>query len=126
MPWEYSQTTGRLVRIRDDGTREVVATGYSGRDRGLNNPDMENVADSGPIPRGEYSIGNPRRSANTGPHVMDLTPVGHNAHGRQNFQIHGDNTTPEPHDASRGCIILPRNIRNAISDSDDSVLTVVR
>lgn len=126
MAWEYSQSTGRLTRISAQGARIEVATGYSGRDRGLNNPVMENVADTGPIPRGEYSIGNPRRSAATGPHIMDLTPVGHNANGRTNFQIHGDNATPAPFDASHGCIVLPRSIRDRISGSGDNLLRVVR
>lgn len=125
MPWEYSQSTGELRR-RQNGTHVLVGTGYSGINTGLNNPAMENRANTGPIPRGVWSIGNPRRSANTGPHVLDLRPVGHNAHHRTNFQIHGDNTTPQAHDASNGCIILPRNVREIISNSGDTVLHVVR
>jgi hypothetical protein len=125
MPWEYSQSTGELYQIQN-GQRVRVGTGYSGINAGLNNPAMENTPNTGPIPRGTWRIGNPRRSPNTGPHVLDLSPIGHNAHNRTNFQIHGDNRTPQPNDASNGCVILPRNIRERISNSGDTILTVIR
>ncbi len=120
MPWNYEQSTGRLYL---NGT--LVGTGYSGAgftaETGRNNGAMENVADTGPIPTGRYSIGRPHRSARTGPHAMSLTPMGHNAHGRTAFQIHGNNAT---NNASNGCIILPRDVREQISGSGDSDLTV--
>jgi hypothetical protein len=53
---------------------------------------------------------------------MDLTPVGHTALGRSQFLIHGDNVR---HDASQGCIILPRDIRDQISNSRDNQINVV-
>ena len=53
---------------------------------------------------------------------MDLTPVGHNALGRDGFLIHGDNTR---HDASTGCIILPRDVRDQISNTGDNDIDVV-
>jgi hypothetical protein len=58
-----------------------------------------------------------------GPHVMKLAPDGHDARGRSGFLIHGDNLR---HDASTGCIILSRDIREQISRSGDNVLEVVR
>jgi hypothetical protein len=125
MPWEYSQSTGELRRVQN-GTRTRTGSGYSGRNTGLNNPASENQANVGPIPRGTWRIGTPRRSPNTGPHVLDLTPIGHTAHGRTGFQIHGDNTTPQPNDASHGCIILPRSVRETISNSGDTILNVVQ
>jgi Protein of unknown function (DUF2778) len=122
MPWTYQQSTGKLTR---DG--KEIATGYSGKGltsaTGRNNPDMENVAASGPIPRGQYSIGALRNSENTGPNVMDLTPVGHSAHGRSAFQIHGNNRA---NDASHGCIILPPAIRQQVASSSDKVLHVIK
>jgi hypothetical protein len=54
---------------------------------------------------------------------MDLTPLGHNANGRSDFRIHGDNST---HTASTGCIILPPHVRQQISASGDNVIDVVR
>ncbi len=53
---------------------------------------------------------------------MNLDPVGHDALGRTDFRIHGDNVN---HDASHGCIILGPLIRRAIADSADKVLEVV-
>ncbi len=121
MPWEYNQATGTLSR---NGI--VVATnGYSGFGIGRNNPMMEDRINVGPIPRGRYTIGRPRISRRTGPHVLNLTPFGHNALGRTDFQIHGDSRT-DPGNASNGCIVLPRMIREQISQSPDNIINVVR
>lgn len=120
MPWTYSQSTGQLHR---DGA--VVGTGYSGAGtttaEGRNNPAMQGQADTGPIPRGEYSIGASHYSTNTGPATLNLTPVGHNALGRTAFRIHGNNAA---NNASHGCIILPPAIRQQIANSGDTVLNV--
>ena len=119
MPWEYSQRTGVLVH---DG--RIVGTGYSGAPAGRNMPQMEHVRNVGPIPRGRYRIGNPRNTATHGPHVMDLTPVGHSALGRTEFLIHGERRSGPPGAASLGCIILGPAIRNRISASGDHDLVV--
>lgn len=105
--WSWDQSEGALYL---DELR--VARGYSGRGEGRNNPAMEAVRGVGPIPAGRWRIGPPRHSASTGPHVMNLTPLGHDAHGRSAFQIHGDNAAG---DASSGCIVLPRAVRERIS-----------
>lgn len=118
MAWEYSQTSGRLSH-----NGQVVGYGYSGSSSGRNNASLQCVRDVGPIPRGSYRIGRPRNSISTGPHVMDLDPFGHNACGRSGFQIHGDNST---NNASTGCIILSRPIREQISTSGDDTLSVVQ
>ena len=55
---------------------------------------------------------------------MSLTPVGHLAHGRSAFLIHGD-STKHPGDASEGCIIFGPHIRQRIATSGDTVLNVV-
>ena len=117
--WTYSQGTGRLT----DKNGKVVATGYSGKGQGKNNCDMQHVKNVGPIPRGLYTIEEPRRSEKVGPFAMDLTPYPKNEmHGRSAFLIHGDNRDGT---ASEGCIILPRKVRNLIWDSDDRILLVV-
>jgi hypothetical protein len=118
MPWTYHQRTGRLVR-----NGHVVATGYSGHGHGINNPNLEQMRNVGPIPRGRYMIGAPYNSAGHGPHVMALTPNGHAAHGRDNFLIHGDNGAGN-RSASEGCIILGPDARRRISSSGDNVLNV--
>ena len=117
--WTWDQSEGALYRAG-----RLVARGYSGR-KGphRNNPASEGERAKGPIPRGRYSIGAPRTSAKTGPFVMDLTPIGHDALGRSAFQIHGDNRAG---DASSGCIILPRAVRETIAASGLKEIEVVR
>jgi len=115
--YTYTQTTGALDR---DGQK--IGMGYSGHADGRNNPALQAVHDTGPIPQGLYQIGPPHDTPTHGPHVMALTPVGHNALGRSGFLMHGDNVK---HDASLGCIIMPRDVRNSVSGSGDDQLTVV-
>lgn len=120
MGWEYSQGTGEL---KFNGS--LVATGYAGKDKGKNNPNMESVPFVGPIPRGKYIIGKPRDTVKRGPHVLDLSPTGHNALGRTEFLIHGD-SIKNPGRASEGCIIMPRAVREKIAASNINILTVVK
>jgi len=121
MPWTYSQSTGQL---RHNGV--LVSTGYSGAGisaaTGRNNPSMQGVASVGPIPQGLYTIGPLHNSPNTGPNVMNLTPNGHNAQGRTDFQIHGNNAT---NNASHGCVVMPPAARQQVSSSLDHQLNVV-
>lgn len=120
MSWTYSQSTGRISH-----NGRIMGMGYSGMGNAKNKPDMETFADHGPIPRGTYRIGSPHHSHKTGAHSMALTPIGHNAHGRDALLIHGDSKN-HPGNAPTGCIILPLNIRTAISSSGDNTLQVVR
>jgi len=100
-----------------------IGTGYSGTGLGRNNPAYEAVKNTGPIPKGTYSIGAAYTDATKGPVVMRLTPSGgQDMHGRDAFLIHGDNAR---NDASEGCIILSRAIRDQISASSDRTLSVV-
>ncbi len=101
----------------------MVATGYSGKGDARNDGRREGERDIGPIPRGRYAIAAPRDSPNTGPYVMDLSPIGHDALGRNDFQIHGP-SAKNPHDSSRGCIILERKVRERIGKSGEKVLIV--
>jgi len=120
MEWEYSQSTGILKF-----NLSKVATGYAGHGNAKNNPAMEHVKNLGPIPRGEYKIQAPRASSRTGPYVLPLVPVGHNALGRTHFQIHGDSRS-NPGMASNGCIVMPRAIREKIWNSGIRKLKVTR
>jgi Protein of unknown function (DUF2778) len=119
MPWRYSQTTGQLTL-----NGHPVAVGYSGKGPGRNNPQLEQARNVGPIPRGHYRIGPAHAHAAKGPVTMNLTPVGHLAHHRTAFLIHGDSRS-HPGDASEGCIILTPAIRRRIAASGDYVLEVV-
>lgn len=120
MPWDYYQSTGKLYR-----NGQYIATGYSGKgmtkESGRNNPAMESVGFKGPIPAGNWSISTPYSHPTKGPIVMELLPLGHNAHGRDRFLIHGNNNQ---NDASEGCIILGPDARKKIAESNDHLLTV--
>lgn len=118
--WVYEQKTGRLSRDGAD-----VAVGYAGHGEGLNNPDLEHVRMVGPIPCGDWEIGPAFTHPKAGQITMRLTPINHNALGRDGFLIHGDNTKGD-RSASNGCPILARAIRNIINDSTDKIFKVVR
>src|SRR5690606_39453962 len=120
MYWEYSQSSGGLFF-----NNILVATGYSGYGYGKDNPDMEGLRNIGPIPRGEYEIQGPKNSARTGPFVLPLIPVEHDALGRSDLQVHGDSIS-NPGGASSGCIIVNRSIREKIWNSGIRKLVVVR
>lgn len=119
--WTYHQSSGMLSR---DGSIEGV--GYSGAEpTGKNNPVMEDTHNIGPIPKGLYTIGDPVNSTTHGPHALPLAPDTSNImFGRAGFLMHGD-SIEHPGAASEGCIIMPRNIREAVSNSADKKLTVV-
>lgn len=127
--WIYKQSTGALARrtwlITGTPYDVAIGTGYSGYAQGLNNPELESMPFVGPIPKGLYGIS--PMYTHKADHIgerLRLTPFGHRAHGRSGFLIHGDNSTPEPSDASRGCIILAKHLRDLIATSADNTLSV--
>jgi RHS repeat-associated protein len=125
--WEYAQSTGQLTYVDNQtGARTPIGLGYSGKGPGLNNPAMQNIQDVGPIPQGTYDIGQAYPHHHLGRVTMNLYPRSEtNTFGRDLFRIHGDDAC-RCHSASGGCIVLPLNIRNQISDSSDRELRVVQ
>lgn len=118
--WTYNQKSGELKR--DD---EHVGTGYSGHGEGKNNPEMENVMNTGPLPKGLYSIGLSYQSKTKGPVTMRLFPdPTTRLFGRAGFLIHGDSIA-KPGTASEGCIILARPIRDILAATTDKHLRVI-
>jgi hypothetical protein len=119
--WTYAQKTGGL---QQDG--KPVATGYSGSGAGKNNPDMQQVHDVGPIPQGDWTIiGPPVSTAEHGPYVLTLKPAAETlTFGRFGFLMHGD-SKESPGCASRGCVIMPRPVREQVWQSGDPDLKVV-
>ncbi len=115
----YSQSTGKLSF---DGV--LFGSGYSGKGPAKNDPGKENEKNAGPIPRGLYRMGQPRVYKGMAD-CIDLTPTGHDAHGRTEFLIHGDSKS-SPGDASEGCIILPVDVRKKVAGSGVSRLRVVK
>lgn len=118
--WIWDDSKGQLSL-----NGSVVSKGYSGRGRGKNNPALASVVGVGPIPPGLWHITSIYDSPNTGPRTIVLEPGNlTDTMGRWAFRIHGD-SIKHPGDASRGCIILPRSIRNQIWTSGDRLLKVV-
>lgn len=118
--WVYRQRTGEICL--DD---KLVAVGYSGYGFGKNDPSAQRDHGIGPIPTGVYRIGDPYDSADHGPFVMTLFPDSRNRmYGRSGFLIHGD-SKEHPGEASHGCIILPRPVRETIHLSGDTTLVVL-
>lgn len=103
----------------------LLATGWSGRLAGKNNPVLEPAHNIGPIPRGTYAIGAPENYPHTGPYSLPLTPGADNQmFGRAAFLIHGA-ARVNPELSSEGCIILAPDARVAIWQSGDHELVVV-
>jgi RHS repeat-associated protein len=133
----YSQSTGMLLCVTEDGQVKKFPGNYSGGGKdniGKNKPDMENVSNVGPIPRGMYTIEDcytgdtakyGPKSTEMGQPVLSLIPdEDNNMAGREGgFLIHGDN---KKHTASEGCIILPPEVRKWIQKNGGGDLEVVR
>lgn len=126
MSWLWDQSAGELRR---DG--KLISRGYSGKDRGKNNPALQNMPGIGPIPRGKWRMVRVYDSASVGPYAIALDAVDahpgddrHDPTGRGAFRIHGDSIR-HPGTASKGCIILPRAIREMMWRSGDRDLEVV-
>ena len=118
--WTYRQATGELLK---DG--RFIAQGYSGHGNGKNNPAAQNTPNVGPIPAGSWVIVSLTEGMTEhGPYVLRLEPCGGTGtFGRSGFLIHGDNRRA-PGEASRGCVILPRFVREKVWASGDRALTV--
>ena len=120
--WTYAQKRGALRQPNG----KVVATGYSGFDNGKNNPAMQAIHDVGPIPQGKWTIaGPPINTTEHGPFVLRLEPASStNTFSRSGFLMHGD-AINAPGTASRGCVIMPRKVREEVWSSGDTELEVV-
>ena len=121
----YSQKKGWIYPCCIVVLPFVYEMGYSGYRKGKDNPGMQNIHDVGPIPRGFWHIGPAHDDPHTGPITMDLIPYpGTETFGRDLFRIHGDSKS-DPGNASHGCIILARDIREKIASSSIQLLEVV-
>lgn len=124
MTWIFEQRTGYLRHEKDGDIRGFLG-GYSGCKEGKNNPACQDLHNVGPIPRGIYRIGDPVDTLTHGPFVLPLTPDAANEmHGRSGMLIHGDSHA-RPGEASQGCIIQARAVRELIHESGDRQLEVV-
>ncbi len=119
--WIYALKEHTLFR---DGV-EISSALYSGYPPYVNLPDYTHLKDLGPIPAGDYVIGNAYEDAHRGKLVMGLSPSDKNhMYGRGGFAIHGDSVR-KPGLASHGCIIANNPTRSMISKSSDKIIRVV-
>lgn len=122
--YTYSQRNGVLTR-----GSAYLGTGFSGRDEGYNNPDLEAEHDVGPIPRGKWMIGAPITHPELGSLAMPLAPQsGVNPFGRTGFYMHGWSVDPAKKlESSHGCICMAHPVRVGIAASltEDNQLEVV-
>ena len=119
--WYFEQSNGNL----SNANGEILGKGYAGNGKGKNNPLMQNIKNTGPIPKGNYQIGEPYDSLHTGPFTLPLTPdKNNNMFGRDEFKIHGDDIS-SPGNASDGCIVMPRKVREKVNSSSDKILIVI-
>jgi hypothetical protein len=116
----YVQNSGQLMHNGQD-----IARGYSGSGADKNCPASQFKHNCGPIPVGSYEIQEPHDSPAHGPYAMGLAPhMDNHMFGRSGFLMHGD-SLQHFGQASEGCIILDRAIRERVWDSGDHYLTVI-
>jgi hypothetical protein len=124
--WLFEQCTGKLR----DPTGAIIAAGYAGGNcgknpEGVNNPAMQAIKSVGPLPAGIYTMEEVLEQSHLGPFAIRLVPDAANVMcGRSGFFIHGD-TTPSGN-ASEGCIIMPRAVREAMWASADHRIAVLK
>ena len=71
------------------------------------------------------TVGAPEDNVTHGPYKLALTPDPANQmFGRSGFLMHGD-ILEHPGCASEGCIIMPRDVREKMWESEDHALAVV-
>jgi len=108
----YSQASGEMFNAAGG----LLGTGYAGHGEGVNNPAMQAIHNTGPLPQGIYTINPPVNTTTHGPYVMWLTPNPANEmFGRSGFGIHADEiANPGKRLASTGCIVMSNEARIAI------------
>ncbi len=118
--WTYRQRTGEII----DPGGNLLERGYSGKGVGVNNPDMQHVEDTGPLPEGTWRMESAvERHPRLGLVAIPLTMVEGDWFGRHSFYVHGDNHAMN-RTASSGCIIASRRVRDRMAASKDRYIKV--
>lgn len=121
MSWIYHQVNGAIWH-----NDQFAGVGYSGHGEGKNNPEMQQIHDIGPIPKGRWKLVEfVPHMPGLGLDVIALLPRdGTETFGRSGFYWHGDNSK-HPGEASHGCIVSGLDVRVKAWESGDHDLEVV-
>ena len=130
--WTYDRSTQQLFDNEDNEIENTTGGAiYAGCGKNQNEIESESkgtpknyrrgktcYAEAGPLPAGLYVVGKPFDDPDhLDPYVMKLTPdLNNKMYGREGFYIHGDSKS-HPRKASDGCIVMPKNMREAIGIS---------
>ena len=121
MNLNYAQSTGKLTL--DDGT--LVAVGWAGRGPGKNNPALQAVKSTGPLPQGVYTVGEWHDHPRLGLMVARLIQTEGETFGRDEFFIHGASRNLDKFgQESKGCIVLTHTEREEVKDLNPMTITV--
>lgn len=132
----YVQRTGNLYRADGSLVYNCYAGGNCGKNpEGVNNPDMQFVSKTGPLPCGFYTLEDPVNTEadhtkwshpHLGAYAIPLEPDSDNEMGgRSGFFHHGDNGDHNQ-SASEGCIVhSPSADRMGLYNAGDHRLQVV-
>jgi hypothetical protein len=124
----YSQSSGGFSCFGDDGKGKQVidAKCYSGRGQSKNNPNDQCIANKGPLPRGWYDIDQGYNHRKLGNPTFNLKQQpGTNMCMRDLFRIHADSAA-HPGDASDGCIVCDKAIREQVRRGGGGTLLVTQ
>lgn len=94
---------------------------YAGAGEGRNNPTMQHLRNTGPIPQGMWNVSQVEQTLQGRPHrnVLHLEPTpGTQTFDRDRFRMHGDYAATDPRhgNASAGCPIVPPDTRSALAN----------
>ena len=128
MSWTYQQASGCFT----DPNGAIQAVAYSGNGPDKNNPASEALEGHGPIVRGLWTaVSVIAEHPHLGPFVIVLEPDDETrakvlAYGRDpdSFRIHGERVNPPYGEASDGCIVTSRDIRQLFWQSGDREVLV--
>lgn len=125
--WFYIQDSGVIL----DEQKRKVTVGWAGHGAGRNNPAMQQVHDTGPLPQGLYKVGSwgdaesePSYPAHLGPFIASITQIEGETFGRSGFYIHGPGGA-DPLQSSKGCIEIHRPGRLLVMQGAPDFMRVV-
>lgn len=119
--WSYGITEGTLYNPQG----EPAGIGYAGNGEYKNDPKSTHVKDHGPIPCGDWDIGDPVNHPRCGLYCLPLTPrPGTDTKNRAGFYMHGENLA-HIGESSDGCPIQQKIVRLRVGMSSDRILRVV-